>query len=505
VTEHQLPSTQDSLRTRSNQRHRNNGARTTGNSGSRRPASPPVADYPAEVDVADDRLTSFAELGLAEAIVEMLQGRGITTPTPIQARTIPDALAGRDLLGRAQTGSGKTLAFGLPMLTRINRSSAPTRLQHPRGLVLVPTRELARQVADELAPVANVLGLTVGAVFGGASMGPQVAQLRGGVDVVIATPGRLLDHMARKTVFLDAVEIAVLDEADHMADLGFLPSVSQILDATPAKRQSLLFSATLDRGVDRVVARYLTNPAVHAIAAKSVSIELMQHHVFSLRAEDKPAIAAEIAARPARTLFFVRTKHGADRLAKQLVKYGINAGAIHGNLNQNQRLRALDAFTSGRARVLVATDVAARGLHVDDLDLVVHYDPPNDHKDYVHRSGRTARAGASGTVVSLVEASQGRDLARMHAAISVRPQIVNVAPGHQAVRAIAESGEVIDVVADTAPARPANERSPRTGRPARSPHSSRPSRPARTGSGSGGNSAGNRHRPAARTGRRNSA
>jgi superfamily II DNA/RNA helicase len=476
----------------------------------------PAVEFPIATDSDANLPSTFPELGLSDALTAMLSERGITIPTPIQARTMPDALAGRDVLGRAQTGSGKTLAFGLPMLTRLSKSGAPRRVQHPHGLVLVPTRELARQVADELAAPARVLGLSIGVVFGGASIGPQIAQLRGGVDVIVATPGRLIDLMTRRAAFLDAVEIAVLDEADHMADLGFLPSVTEILDATPARRQSLLFSATLDRGVDRLVARYLSNPALHAVAAASVPIASMKHHVFVVRHEDKPAIAAEIAARPARTLFFVRTKHGADRLAKQLGREGVDAVAIHGNLNQNQRLRALDAFMSGHSRVLVATDVAARGLHVDDLDLVVHYDPPNDHKDYVHRSGRTARAGASGTVVSLVEAGQARDVARMHAVVSVRSEAVNVHAGHPAVRAIATSGSPIEIT--ELPERPASERSNRNDRPDRSSRpgrparTSRPARPARSGgsgSGSGSSthsagafSAGARHRPAPRTARR---
>src|SRR5207248_10986838 len=248
-------------------------------------------------------------------------------------------------------------------------------------------------------------------------------------------------------VDLDRIQIAVLDEADHMADLGFLPPVTRILDATPAGRQCLLFSATLDRGVDKLVTRFLSEPAIHAVAAAAAPVDAMDHHTFVLRSEDKVAVAAEMAARPARTLIFVRTKHGADRLAKQLSRHGIDAGAIHGNLNQSQRTRALEAFSSGRSRVLVATDVAARGPHADDVDLVVHFDPPNDHKDYLHRSGRTARAGASGTVVALVEPHQARDVARLHAAAAVEPVTASVRGGHHAVRAIAESGQPIVVAA----------------------------------------------------------
>jgi superfamily II DNA/RNA helicase len=398
--------------------------------------------------------------------VSALATRGIEAPFAIQARALPDAIAGRDVLGRAQTGSGKTLAFGLPMLARLHQEAVPRTPTAPRGLVLVPTRELARQVADELAPLATVLGLRVTTVFGGAPMGRQIEQLRRGVDVVVATPGRLLDLIDRRAIRLDAVAVAVLDEADHMADLGFLPAVTQILDATPASRQSLLFSATLDRGVDKLVTRYLTDYAVHAVTDTAATTGAMDHRVFLLRSTDKPAIAAEIAARPARTLFFVRTKHGADRLARQLTRLGVDAAAIHGNLNQNQRLRALDAFSSGRTRVLVATDVAARGLHVDSVDLVVHFDPPNDHKDYLHRSGRTARAGATGTVIAFVEDHQVRDVQRLHAAASVSPTTASVATGHPAVREIAESGEAIEVRPTPAAGAPRSDRPRRTARQA---------------------------------------
>jgi superfamily II DNA/RNA helicase len=419
--------------------------------------------------------TSFAEFGLPQSIVDVLSAAGITRPTPIQARTLPDALAGRDVLGRAQTGSGKTLGFGLPMLTRLQAQRGGRQSIAPRGLVLVPTRELAQQVADALTPAAGALRMHVATVVGGTSINRQVDELRRGVDVLVATPGRLLDLMERRAVRLDAVEVAVLDEADHMADLGFLPAVTQILDATPASRQCMLFSATLDRGVGRLVTRYLDNPAIHAAGSTGTPVGAMDHRVFVLSHADKVTIAAEIGARPGRTLFFVRTKHGADRLAKQLSRLGVDSAAIHGNLNQNQRTRALDAFSSGRSRVLVATDVAARGLHVDDLDLVVHYDPPADHKDYLHRSGRTARAGATGTVVSFVEPEQSRDVARMHTAAAVSPKTDRVRPGDVAVREIAESGDTIVVVPEsrsTAPkggGQPSRQsRRPRTGHSGRS-------------------------------------
>ena len=386
---------------------------------------------------------TFAELGLPGPLVAALGEQGITAPFAIQARALPDALAGRDVLGRAQTGSGKTLAFGLPLLARL--ASAPGRRQSraPRGLILVPTRELARQVPEVLAPLGRRLGVRVTAVYGGAPMGRQIDQLSRGVDVVVATPGRLIDLIERRAASLAQVEIAVVDEADHMADLGFLPAVTQLLDATPADGQRMLFSATLDRDVDRLVTRYLTDPALHAIAPVTEPGVAADHQVFVLPAQDKVAIAAEIAGRPDRTLFFTRTKHGAARLAKQLTRAGVEAAAIHGDLNQNQRQRALDGFAAGYPRVLVATDVAARGLHIDDVGLVVHFDPPNDHKDYLHRSGRTGRAGATGTVLALVDPGQVREVARLHEAAGVSPARHQVQPGAPAVRDIATSGTPI--------------------------------------------------------------
>jgi superfamily II DNA/RNA helicase len=383
--------------------------------------------------------TSFAELGLPRPLVAALSRGGFGAPFAIQARALPDALAGRDVLGRAQTGSGKTLAFALPLIARLDgpgrrqpgsdstgsdstgpRSTGgrptrprptggrPTRAASPRGLVLVPTRELAGQVADTVRPLAESLGLRVAVVFGGAPIGRQIDRMRRGVDIVVATPGRLIDLMDRGVCALDEIEITVLDEADYMADLGFLPAVTRILGETPAGGQRLLFSATLDRGVDRLVRSYLNDPAFHAVAPAASPVEAMDHRVFTVRAEEKTAVAAEVAARPGRTLFFVRTKHGADRLARQLTAAGVEAAAIHGNLTQGARRRSLDGFAVGHPRVLVATDVAARGIHVDGVDLVVHFDPPADHKDYLHRSGRTARAGESGTVLMLVQSNEAR-------------------------------------------------------------------------------------------------
>jgi superfamily II DNA/RNA helicase len=426
-----------------------NGSRRRSGS---RPAPAPRRPQPSALDLALEAALSapapaedmtFGELGLPEPLVAALAKRGMHSPFAIQARTLPDALAGRDVLGRAQTGSGKTLGFGLPMLARLGESTAQRAAWTPRGLVLVPTRELARQVADVLSPLGFALGVRLTTVYGGAPMGKQIEALRRGVDLVIATPGRLIDLMERGAARLDRVVITVLDEADHMADLGFLPAVTQLLDATTPGSQRMLFSATLDRGVGALVTKYLHEPAIHAVASAAAPVELADHQVFVTQRADKVAVAAEIAGRPARSLFFVRTKHGADRLAEQLTRAGAPAAAIHGNLNQNQRQRALAGFAAGHPRVLVATDVAARGIHVDDVDLVVHFDPPNDAKDYLHRSGRTARAGATGTVISLVEPSQVRPVGQLHQQAGVNPSSHRVGPGHAAVTTIATSGEPV--------------------------------------------------------------
>ncbi|MGH3341438.1 MAG: DEAD/DEAH box helicase [Carbonactinosporaceae bacterium] len=417
---------------------------------------------------AHETSPSFADLGLPERLVSALTQRGITRPTPIQARALPDALAGRDLLGRAQTGSGKTLAFGLPLLTRFagdRRGNAPRAC---RALVVVPTRELAEQVKEAIAPLAHGLGLRVTAVYGGASMQRQVLALQRGVDVLVATPGRLEDHIRQGTCTLGQVEVTVLDEADYMTDLGFLPAVTRLLDQVPAGTQRLLFSATLDREVDGLVRRYLVDPVRHAVAPEVSHIETMEHRAFTVKAEDKVAVIAEIAARPGRTLLFVRTKHGADRLARQLCKNGVAAGAIHGDLRQSQRRRALESFTAGHARVLVATDVAARGIHVDGIDLVVHFDPPSDPKGYLHRSGRTARAGSSGVVLSLLLPHEVRGSARLHKRLRTGVVPTSVAPGHQAVRDLATSGTPIVIrspaTAGHGPSRPQRQRPRRQGR-----------------------------------------
>jgi superfamily II DNA/RNA helicase len=306
--------------------------------------------------------------------------------------------------------------------------------------VLVPTRELAKQVSDALFPLAKSLGLRCTSVYGGAPIRRQIEALERGVDIVIATPGRLIDLIERRSARLDRVVVTVLDEADHMADLGFMPAVTQILDLTPEGEQRMLFSATLDGAVEKLVVRYLDEPSLHAVKQVQTAVDAMDHHVFTVRADDKLAVTAEIVARPGRTLLFVRTKHGADRLAKQLERSGVAAAAIHGDLKQNARQRALDGFTAGVPRVLVATDVAARGIHVDDVDLVIHFDPPADHKDYLHRSGRTARAGNTGTVLMLAGNEQLREVKRLHENAGVTATSTSVHPGHAEVRRIAESG-----------------------------------------------------------------
>jgi superfamily II DNA/RNA helicase len=426
---------------------------------------------------------SFAELGVHPRLVAALAAGGILEPFAIQARAVPDALTGRDILGRAQTGSGKTLAFSLPLLNRLAASTPPRQQKTPRALVLVPTRELAQQVADVLTPLGRAVGVSIATVYGGVSIGRQIDQVRH-ADVVVATPGRLGDLIERRACTLARVEITVLDEADHMADLGFLPAVTRLLDQTPADGQRMFFSATLDRGVGKLVTRYVTSPALHAVP-EAVESTPAEHSVLVLRAEEKLPVAAEIAARPGRTLFFVRTKHGADRLVKQLDRVGVGAAAIHGNRSQGQRQRALEDFAAGHPRVLVATDVAARGIHVDDVDLVVHFDPPEDHKDYLHRSGRTARAGASGQVVALAERGQLRDLQRMHAAAGITAATHDAAPGHHSIREFATSGTPVPPAPKRAPRAtppPGGRReagSPRAGTTREGGPTGRPSRPRR--------------------------
>ncbi|HZE51543.1 MAG TPA: DEAD/DEAH box helicase [Jatrophihabitantaceae bacterium] len=426
-------------------------------------------DLPVQV-VPTENLPGFRQLGLPAGLVSALLRAGIEAPFPIQAATIPDILAGRDLLGRAATGAGKTLAFGLPLIARLDagQNAAPRR---PRGLVLVPTRELAMQVTDAISPLAQARGVSVRLVAGGLPIGKQISALERGVDILVATPGRLVDLIERRACSLSDIEMTVLDEADHMADLGFLPVVRRLLDLTPGDGQRLLFSATLDGDVGTLVDRYLTDPAVHAVSSAQAAVDTMSHHVFRTAHESKFSVVAEIAGRPGRSLLFVRTKHGAERLAKQLGRVGVAAGALHGGRTQAQRNRALEAFRDGSIPVLVATDVAARGIHVDDVSLVLHVDPPQDGKDYLHRSGRTARAGESGLVVLLVTPDQERTTRRLLTDAGVRPEQRDVVPGDAVVAKITggrrPSGEDLRPVAPQRPARPA-----RTARPSRPAHQS---------------------------------
>ncbi|CAH0131030.1 MULTISPECIES: DEAD/DEAH box helicase [unclassified Microbacterium] len=360
-------------------------------------------------------MPTFLELGVPARLADVLAADGKTEAFAIQRDTLPDSLAGRDLLGRGRTGSGKTIAFALPLVARLSASQKRTRPQHPRGLVLAPTRELATQIAATVAPLAEAAGLRVTTVFGGVSQRPQEQALRSGVDIVVACPGRLEDLMKQKLVSLDSVEVAVLDEADHMADLGFLPGVTRILASTPAGGQRLLFSATLDRGIDSLAKRFLSNPVSHEVDEASVPVGEMTHRVLvTTSTEHKTVLVRELASGTGRRILFTRTKHQAKKLAKVLTAAGIPSVDLHGNLSQNARERNLSAFSAdpaeGGVRVLVATDVAARGVHVDNVDLVVHVDPPMEHKAYLHRSGRTARAGAAGTVVTVVLPEQRRDV-----------------------------------------------------------------------------------------------
>ncbi|MBW3359942.1 DEAD/DEAH box helicase [Streptomyces microflavus] len=387
-----------------------------------------IADQPAEVPTetvealeadetdaapeADAEPTvTFGDLGLPDGIVRKLAQNGVTAPFPIQAATIPDALAGKDILGRGRTGSGKTLSFGLPLLATLSGGS--TEKKKPRGIILTPTRELAMQVADALQPYGDVLGLKMKVVCGGTSMGNQIYALERGVDVLVATPGRLRDIINRGACSLANVQVAVLDEADQMSDLGFLPEVTELLDQIPGGGQRMLFSATMENEIGTLVKRYLSNPVTHEVDSAQGNVTTMSHHVLVVKPKDKAPVTSAIAARKGRTIIFVRTQLGADRIAEQLIESGVKADALHGGMTQGARTRVLEDFKKGYVNALVATDVAARGIHVDGIDLVLNVDPAGDHKDYLHRSGRTARAGKSGVVVSLALPHQRRQIFRL--------------------------------------------------------------------------------------------
>jgi superfamily II DNA/RNA helicase len=378
-----------------------------------------------ELTGADGEQPSFDSLGVDPALVKALAEQGITTAFAIQAMTVADALAGRDVCGKAKTGSGKTLAFGIPLLQRTMaaRSTEPGR---PRALVLVPTRELAVQVSEVLEPLAKEAGLRIVAVYGGADIERQIKKLRRGVDVIIATPGRLIDLGDRGELSVADIETLVLDEADRMADMGFMPQVEWVLRRLEREHQTLLFSATLDGAVDRLVSRYLTDPVLHEVASPHTTVEAMEHRFLEVHQMDRVKVCAAICRNVDKALVFVRTKHGADRLVEQLGKEGVRAGAIHGDLRQANRERTLKDFAEGKLHVLVATDVAARGLDIDAVDVVIHFDPPEDHKAYLHRSGRTARAGEAGMVVTLVQWNQVLEVERIQTRIGLRMPIVEI-------------------------------------------------------------------------------
>ncbi|MGQ0825294.1 MAG: DEAD/DEAH box helicase [Actinomycetota bacterium] len=365
---------------------------------------------------------AFRDLGLRAELVDALAAQGIVEPFPIQRATIEDALAGRDVCGKAKTGSGKTLAFGLPMLQRVE----PARPGRPRALVLVPTRELAKQVVDVLSPLGKEVGVRVHSFYGGTSMERQIRNLRRNIEIIVATPGRLIDLLERGELELDEIETLVIDEADRMADMGFLPQVEWLLRRISPERHTMLFSATLDREVDVLVRRYMRDPVKHEVVSEIKSIEEMTHRFLKVHDLDRVKVLASISSGVDRTMVFVRTKRGADRLVSQLKREGVKADAIHGDLRQIAREKALKDFQTGDHVVLVATDVAARGIHVDDVDVVVHFDPPEDHKAYLHRSGRTARAGRSGIVATFVLWNQELDVERLQKRLGLRMPIVEV-------------------------------------------------------------------------------
>ncbi|GGS36756.1 DEAD/DEAH box helicase [Streptomyces griseoviridis] len=405
--------------------------RPQGNGGGRRPAASPGGEFalPKTVTPALPAVDAFAELDLPAKLLATLTAEGMSVPFPIQAATLPNSLAGRDVLGRGRTGSGKTLAFGLAVVARTQGLRAEPK--RPLALVLVPTRELAQQVTDALTPFARAVALRLATVVGGMSIGRQAGALRSGAEIVVATPGRLKDLIDRGDCRLDDVAVTVLDEADQMTDMGFLPQVTALLDQVRPDGQRLLFSATLDRNVDLLVRRYLTDPVVHSVDPSAGAVTTMEHHLLHVNDDDKQRTATEIAARDGSVIMFLDTKHAVDRLTKHLLRSGVRAAALHGGKSQPQRTRTLSQFKDGQVTALIATNVAARGIHVDNLDLVVNVDPPGDHKDYLHRGGRTARAGESGSVITLVTPGQRREVTRLLSAAGIVPQVTRVRPGEE--------------------------------------------------------------------------
>ncbi|MFE7365992.1 DEAD/DEAH box helicase [[Kitasatospora] papulosa] len=438
--------------TRSAAPARSGGPGRSGGQGRRPAAAQGEFALPVTVTPALPAVDAFADLDMPAPLLAALTAQGVSVPFPIQGATLPNTLAGRDALGRGRTGSGKTLAFGLALLARTAGQRAEPR--QPLALVLVPTRELAQQVTDALAPYARSVRLRLATVVGGMSIGRQANALRGGAEVVVATPGRLKDLIDRGDCRLDQVAITVLDEADQMADMGFMPQVTELLDQVRPEGQRMLFSATLDRNVDRLVRRYLSDPVVHSVDPSAGAVTTMEHHVLHVHGTDKNRTTTEIAAREGRVIMFLDTKRAVDKLTDHLLASGVRAAALHGGKAQSQRTRTLTQFKTGHVTVLVATNVAARGIHVDNLDLVVNVDPPSDHKDYLHRGGRTARAGESGSVVTLVTPNQRRDMTRLMTAAGIVPQTTQVRSGEEALGRItgaqAPSGIPVTITAPVA-------------------------------------------------------
>ncbi|MEI5101118.1 DEAD/DEAH box helicase [Streptomyces sp. PmtG] len=445
-------------------------------------SSPGEFRLPESTTPALPAVDDFAGLDMPAALLKTLTAQGVTTPFPIQAATLPNSLAGRDLLGRGRTGSGKTLAFGLALLARTAGLRAEPK--SPLALVLVPTRELAQQVTDALTPYATAVNLRLATVVGGLSLTKQAATLRRGVEVLVATPGRLNDLVERGDCLLGSVHITVLDEADQMTDMGFLPQITKVIEQVRPDGQRMLFSATLDRNIDRLVQRFLTDPVVHSVDPSAGAVTTMEHHVLHIQDEtDKKAVTTRIAARDGRVILFLDTKRAADRLAKRLLAVGVRAAALHGGRSQPQRNRTLEQFKSGHVTALVATNVAARGIHVDDLDLVVNVDPPTDHKDYLHRGGRTARAGGSGSVVTLVLPEQKRDMTRLMSDAGIRPRTARVTSSDAELADITGAREPSGVAVTIEVPQPTQ---PKASRPDRKPGSGTGQRSGRRRRGGGG-------------------
>ncbi|MFF3309343.1 DEAD/DEAH box helicase [Streptomyces sp. NPDC002952] len=465
-------------------RPQKNGTRGAGKGGPvRKAVAPQEFSLPETVTPALPAVESFDALDMPAALTKTLAAQGVTEPFPIQAATLPNTLAGRDVLGRGRTGSGKTLAFGLALLARTaGRRSEP---RSPLALVLVPTRELAQQVSDALTPYATAVNLRMTVAVGGMSIGRQAGALRRGAEVLVATPGRLKDLIERGDCTLERVAITVLDEADQMADMGFMPQVTALLKQVEPDGQRMLFSATLDKNIDRLVRMFLTDPVVHSVDPSAGAVTTMEHHVLHVADEtDKKAVAMRIAAREGRVILFVDTKRGADRFTKRLLANGVRASALHGGRSQPQRNRTLDQFKNGDVTALVATNVAARGIHVDDLDLVVNVDPPTDHKDYLHRGGRTARAGESGSVVTLVLPEQKREMTRLMADAGISPRTARVTSGDEELARLTGAREPSGVPVVIEVPQPVEQPKQRPGR------ASRPRAAAGTGTGRRTGSAG---------------